>query len=91
MEVTNPVDSRGEPNRALDELVSTTSMPRKAQDAPDVVLGEFLVNSALATIIFDSRASHSFISTKFVAKHGFHMVPLRKPLITRSPGVNIKC
>ena len=55
------------------------------------MLGEFLVNSVLATVLFDSGASHSFISAKFVAKHGFHMVPLRKPLITRSPGADIKC
>src|SRR6266540_4193290 len=64
---------------------------QEAQDAPDVVLGEFLVNSVLATILFDFGASHSFISAKFVAKHGFHMVPLREPLITRSPGAYIKC
>src|SRR5438105_3328115 len=64
---------------------------QEAQDAPDVVLGEFLVNSVLATVLFDSGASHSFISAKFVAKHGFHMVPLRKPLITQSPGADIKC
>ena len=55
------------------------------------MLSEFLVNSVLAKVLFDSRASHSFISAKFVAKHGFHMIPLRKPLITRSPGADIKC
>src|SRR6266540_3193797 len=64
---------------------------KEAQAANDVVLGEFLVNSILATVLFDSGASHSFISAKFAAKHKIPMVPLRKPLITRSPGADIKC
>src|SRR6266508_931016 len=63
----------------------------EAQAANDVVLGEFLVNSVLATVLFDSGASHSFISAKFAAKHKIPMVPLKKPLITRSPGADIKC
>ena len=56
-----------------------------------MILGEFLVNSVLATVLFDSGASHSFISAKFAAKHKIPMVPLKKPLITRSPGADIKC
>src|SRR6266540_4264966 len=48
-------------------------------------------NSVHATILFDSGASHSFISAKFAAKHKIPMVPLKKPLITRSPGADIKC
>jgi hypothetical protein len=34
---------------------------QEAQEAQGVVLGEFLVSSVLATILFDSGASHSFI------------------------------
>jgi hypothetical protein len=41
----------------------------EAQQAPDVVLGMFLASSHLVTILFDSGASHSFISSSFVAKH----------------------
>jgi hypothetical protein len=37
-----------------------------AQQEQGVVLGEFLVSSVLATILFDSEASHSFISSSFV-------------------------
>jgi hypothetical protein len=33
------------------------------EDAPGVVLGEFLVKSFLANVHFDSGASHSFISS----------------------------
>jgi hypothetical protein len=40
-----------------------------AQENPQVVLGMFLVNSIPASVLFDSGASHSFISAQFVAKH----------------------
>jgi hypothetical protein len=56
-----------------------------------VVLGEFLVNSVLATILFDSRASHSFISSSFVEEHKIPTVLLKLPLITRTPRFEIKC
>jgi hypothetical protein len=59
-----------------------------AQEAQDVVFGMFLVNSAPASVLFDSRASHSFISAQFVAKHGIpmhsmsnHMLVLLKSLV----------
>jgi hypothetical protein len=61
-----------------------------AQIASRVVLGEFLVNLVLATVLFDSRASHSFISS-FFEKHKIPTVLLKLPLITRTLGSNIKC
>jgi hypothetical protein len=57
----------------------------EAEDAPGVVLGEFLVQSFLATILFDSGASHSFISSHFVEIHDIPTVALKRPLITKSP------
>jgi hypothetical protein len=62
-----------------------------AQTASGVVLGEFLVDSVLATVLFDSGASHSFISSSFVEKHQIPTVLLKLPLITRTPGSDIKC
>ena len=65
-----------------------------AQDALDtqgVVLGEFLVTSVLATVLFDSGASHSFISSSFVEKHKIPTVLLKVPLVTRTPGADIPC
>ena len=64
---------------------------QEAQEAPDMVLGEFLIDSILATVLFDSGASHSFIASKFVAKHKILTVLLKTPLLTRSPGASIKC
>jgi hypothetical protein len=45
----------------------------------------------LATILFDSGASHSFISSSFVEKHNIPTVLLKAPLLTRTPGGDIKC
>jgi hypothetical protein len=63
----------------------------EAEDAPKVVLGEFLVQSFLATILFDSRVSHSFISSHFIETHDIPTVALKRPLITKSPGGHIPC
>jgi hypothetical protein len=41
----------------------------EAQHAQDVVLGMFLESAHPATVLFDSGASHSFISSSFVVKH----------------------
>jgi hypothetical protein len=41
----------------------------EAQGDKDVVLGTFLINSVPATVLFDSGASHSFITERFVTKH----------------------
>jgi hypothetical protein len=59
-----------------------------AEDTPDVVLGEFVVQSFLAT---DSRASHSFISSYFVETHDIPTMALKKPLLTKSPRGRIPC
>ena len=39
-----------------------------AQEAPDVIIGMILVNDNHAIVLFDSRASHSFITANFVPK-----------------------
>jgi hypothetical protein len=40
----------------------------QAQNDAGVVLGTFFVNSVPATVLFDSGASHSFITDQFVKK-----------------------
>jgi hypothetical protein len=55
------------------------------------VLGEFLVEFTPATVLFDLGASHSFIATKFVEKHGIPSTPLEIPLVTRTPGSDLLC
>jgi hypothetical protein len=41
----------------------------EAQQAQDVVLGMFLTSSHHSTVLFDSNASLSSITSSFVAKH----------------------
>jgi hypothetical protein len=59
-----------------------------AQENPQVVLGMFLVNSIPASVLFDSGASHSFISAQFVAKHSVPMQHMKQNMLVTSPGGN---
>jgi hypothetical protein len=58
----------------------------EAQEAPDVVIGTFFVNDLSAVVLFDSGASHSFISAAYVEKHNLPMALLRSQMIVSSPG-----
>jgi hypothetical protein len=58
----------------------------EAQQAQDVVLSMFLVSSHLATILFDSGASHSFITSSFVAKHNLLITNMKHTMLVSSPG-----
>jgi hypothetical protein len=58
----------------------------EAQEAPDVVIGTFSVNDLSAVVLFDSGASHSFISAAYVEKHNLPMALLRSQMIVSSPG-----
>jgi hypothetical protein len=58
----------------------------EAQQAPDVVLGMFLASSHPATILFDSGASHSFMSSSFVAKHSMPIATMKHTMLVSSPG-----
>jgi hypothetical protein len=58
----------------------------EAQEAPDVVFGMFLVNDTSAVVMFDSGASHSFISAAYVGKHNLPLSLLRCQMIVSSLG-----
>ena len=57
-----------------------------AQDEPTIVMGTLLVNSVPASVLFDSGASHSFISEKFAFMHGITYEEMRSPLVVSTPG-----
>ena len=63
----------------------------EAQAAPDVVYGMFLVNGNTASVLFDSGATCSYISSKFAREHNFPVTPCEKPIITSSPLGDLKC
>jgi hypothetical protein len=58
----------------------------EAQQAQDVVLGMFLASSHPATVFFNSGASHSFISSSFVAKHNPPIATMKHTMLVSSPG-----
>jgi hypothetical protein len=58
----------------------------EAQQAQDVVLGMFLASSHTATVLFDSGASHSFISSSFVVRHQLHITIMKQTMLVSSPG-----
>jgi hypothetical protein len=60
------------------------------QENPRVVLGMFLVNSTPASVLFDSGASHSFITSQFVAQHNMPISPMPRHMLVSSPGGNSK-
>jgi hypothetical protein len=57
-----------------------------AQMEPEVMLGTFNVHSTPATILFYSRALHTFISNIFVRMHSVPMIAMKEPLLVNSPG-----
>jgi hypothetical protein len=57
-----------------------------AQVAPDVIIGMILVNDNNAIVLFDSRASHSFIAANFVQKHNLPLSMLKNRMIVSSLG-----
>jgi hypothetical protein len=57
----------------------------EAQQAQDVVLGMFLTSSHPATILFDYGASHSFITSSFVAKHNLPIANMKHIMLVSSP------
>jgi hypothetical protein len=58
----------------------------QVQEATDVVLGMFPVNSVPARVLFDSGASHSFVTETFACKSGLQLTPLKNLMLVQIPG-----
>ena len=50
------------------------------------MMGTLLVNSVPATVLFDSGASHSFMSEAFVLLHNITFEKMNPPMVVRTPG-----
>jgi hypothetical protein len=79
----NQVKPQGQQNLMHGRVNHMTS--EEAQQAPDVVLGMFLASSHPATILFDSAASHSFISSSFMVKHSLPIATMKYTMLVSSP------
>jgi hypothetical protein len=62
----------------------------QTQDASGIVMDMFPVNSLPAMVLFDSGASHSFITEQFVAKHNIPMSSMKTHLLIGSPNGEMK-
>jgi hypothetical protein len=54
-------------------------------EEPEVMLGTFDVHSTPAIVLFDSGASHSFISQSFVRIHRIYLCAMKNPILVNSP------
>ena len=61
-----------------------------AAEAPNVVIGTFMVNSHPATVLFDTGATHSFITKSYVEQHSFFTTPLKKYMLVSLPGGELR-
>ena len=57
----------------------------EAQTAPDVVYGMFIVHGARASVLFDSGATYSYVSSDFALKHKLPVIPRPEAIHTTSP------
>jgi hypothetical protein len=58
----------------------------ETQEAIVVVIGMFFINDTSALVLFDSRASHSVISTAYVEKNNLPLSLVKCKMIVSSPG-----
>src|SRR4051812_37617853 len=56
-----------------------------AQQSSEIVLGRLLVCSVPATVLFDSGASHSFVSKSFARAHDLHSEMMSSPMAISTP------
>jgi hypothetical protein len=62
----------------------------EAEEAPDVMLGTFLINSVPAKILFDFGASHSFVTETFLDKGNLNPRRMDRLMIVQIPGSTTK-
>jgi hypothetical protein len=75
----------------MDPLVAPDHVTaEEAAEAPDIVLGTFLVNSVPAKVLFDSGASHSFFTEQFVAAGGLTASQMARNMIVHIPGSQVR-
>jgi hypothetical protein len=65
-------------------------MAESAAEAPNVVIGTFMVNTHPAIVLFDTGATHSFITQSFVEHHGIPTSKLKRCMLVSSPGGQLR-
>src|SRR3954465_7359235 len=78
---------RNQPNNGRGRVNHVTT--EEAQEDPDVVMGTFLEKSKPGTVLFDSGATHSFVTQRFALKSGMTPTPLNNPMVVQTPGAEM--
>jgi hypothetical protein len=60
------------------------------QDAPDVAVGMFSVESHPAKVLFDTGATHSFVTATWVEMHDISVEPMMPPMRVNSVGGKVQ-
>ena len=58
----------------------------EAHDDPNIVLGTLLVNCHPASVLFDTGASHSFISESYARLHNTTFFEMPTSMVIQTPG-----
>jgi hypothetical protein len=54
-------------------------------DGADIAIGMFYINAILAAILFDSGATHSFISARYATTNELPVQALKTPMVVITP------
>jgi hypothetical protein len=60
------------------------------QETPDMTIGMFLVESHLAEVLFDTGATHSFITASWVEAHNLPITTMSTPIQIDSAGGRVQ-
>lgn len=62
---------------------------KEVEEVIDVIVGKFLINIEIALVLFDPRATHSFVSKSFALKSQFPLFALEATRMIHSPGAKL--
>src|SRR5579859_2231050 len=68
--------------------VNFTTLTELPEGVP-IMTGRFSINNRPAVVLFDSGASHNFMSTRYAARNGFPFVHTSQPYLISTPGGKI--
>jgi hypothetical protein len=60
------------------------------QETPDMIVGMFPINSHIAEVLFDTGATHSFITASWVEAHNLPITTMSTPIHIDSAGGTIR-
>ncbi|WVZ93543.1 hypothetical protein U9M48_039514 [Paspalum notatum var. saurae] len=61
-----------------------------AVEAPNIVLSTFLVNSHPAIVLFDTGATHSFITKSYAEQYNIPIRSTNRPMVVSTPGGKVE-